>query len=163
YEIFVTKLSPAGDSLVYSTYIGSPFDDDVGAIATDGNGNVYITGSTHGGYPTTSGAFQPVAHGGSEDGSVSFVTKFGPTGSLVYSTFLDGSTVDHPEDPIGARCFQGSGYDIRADAAGNAYVVGLTSTSDFPTTPGAYIPTKPTVGPRCNTYYAGYLTKLSPD
>lgn len=163
-EIFVTKLSPDGATLIYSTYIGSTFRDFVNGIATDGAGNAYITGRTHAGYPTTAGAFQPTTVGGSEDGSVSFVTKFGPTGALVYSTFLDGTTFDNPADPIrGGVCYEGEGTSIAADAAGHAYVVGWTSTNNFPTTPDAFIPTKPTTGTRCNTYRAGYLTKLSPD
>jgi hypothetical protein len=163
-EIFVTKLSPDGATLIYSTYIGSSFRDFLNGIATDGAGNAYITGRTHSGYPTTASAFQPTTVGGSEDGSVSFVTKFGPMGALVYSTFLDGTTFDNPADPIrGGGCYQGEGNSIAADAAGNAYVVGWTSTNNFPTTPGAFIPTKPTTGIRCTTYPAGYLTQLAPD
>jgi len=163
-EIFVTKLSPDGASLVYSTYIGSASRDFLHGIATDGAGNAYITGATHSGYPTTPDAFQPTTVGGAEDGSVSFVTKFGPTGALVYSTFLDGTTFDNPADPIrGGVCYQGQGRGIAADAGGHAYVVGYTSTNNFPTTPGAYIPTKPTTGRRCLDFPAGYLTKLLPD
>ena len=163
-DVFVTKLSPDGATLIYSTYIGSSHRDFLNGIATDGAGNAYITGLTHQGYPTTPGAFQPTTVGGSEDGSVSFVTKFGPTGALVYSTFLDGTTFDNPADPIrGGVCYQGQGMGIAADAAGHAYVVGYTTTNDFPTTPGAFIPTKPTTGARCLDFPAGYLTKLSPD
>ena len=161
-EIFVTKLSPNGDALVYSTYIGSFGTDAVNGIATDGAGNAYITGKTHPGYPTTAGAFQPTVQIG-EDGSVSFVTKFGPTGAVAYSTFLNGTTFDNPLDTLpGGACMQGSGNGIAVDGSGHAYVVGYTSTSDFPTTPGAYLPAKPTVGSRCLELPAGYLTKLSP-
>jgi hypothetical protein len=164
-EIFVTRLSPNGSTLIYSTYIAaSLFSDFVNAIATDGAGNAYITGRTHGGYPTTAGAFQTTAAGPGEDASVSFVTKLSPAGALVYSTLLQGTTFDG--DAIrGGVCYQGAGNGIAADAAGNAYVVGFTSTNNFPTTPGAFIPTKPTTvppGATCGPASSGYLTKLSP-
>jgi hypothetical protein len=163
-EMFVTKLSPSGASIIYSTYIGGFFHDTLLAVAADGAGNAYITGSSDDSYPTTAGSFQPTADGRGQDSSVSFVTKFDPTGAIVYSTFLDGTTFDNPADPIrGNVCYQGAGNGIAADSAGHAYVVGWTSTNDFPTTPGAYIATKPTTGSRCNTYRSGYLTKLSPD
>jgi hypothetical protein len=163
-EVFVTKLSPDGSSLIFSTYFGGLLREGVHGIATDGAGNAYITGSTGGGVPTTPGAFQGDEAQTPEDGSATFVAKFGPTGALVYSTHLQGTTFDNPQDPIrGGVCYQGAGRGIAADSAGNAYVVGVTSTSDFPTTPGAYIPTKPTVGVNCTQYQGGYLTKLSPD
>ena len=163
-EIFVTRLSPDGATLIYSTYIGSANQDFLNGIATDGAGNAYITGGTRSSsYPTTVGSFQPTVAGRTEDSVVPFVTKFGPTGQLVYSTYLDGTTFDNPADPIrGGVCYRGQGNGIAADAAGNAYVVGVTSTNDFPTTAGAFLPTKPTTGARCLDFPAGFLTKLSP-
>jgi hypothetical protein len=164
-EIFVTRVSPDGATLIYSTYIGSANRDFLNGIATDGVGNAYITGATQSsGYPTTAGSFQPTAPGRTEDSSAPFVTKFGPTGQLVYSTYLDGTTFDNPADPIrGGVCYNGQGLGIAADSAGHAFVVGYTSTNDFPTTPGAFIPTKPTAGSRCLDFPAGFLTKLSPN
>src|SRR5262249_22298026 len=71
-DAFITKLSPAGSALVYSTYLGGS-DDDVGhGIAVDGSQNVYVTGSTLStNFPTTSGAFQLASGGGTD----AFVTK----------------------------------------------------------------------------------------
>ena len=162
-EIFVTKLSPDGATLIYSTYIGSANQDFLNGIATDGAGNAYITGATRSSaYPTTAGSFQPTVSNRTEESFVPFVTKFGPTGALVYSTYLDGTTFDNPADPIrGGVCYAGQGMGIAANAAGQAYVVGYTSTNNFPTTPGAFIPTKPTTGSRCLDFPAGFLTKLS--
>jgi hypothetical protein len=117
---YITKLNPAG-SLVYSTYLGG-FDDGRG-IAVDTSGNAYVTGRTFSlDFPTTPGAFQTSRKGFSD----AFVTKLNPAGSaLVYSTYLGGSSDDE-------------GNGIAVDTAGNAYVTGLTHSTDFPTTPGAF-------------------------
>src|SRR3989442_1677118 len=137
-DAFVTKLNLTGSALVYSTYLGGS-DGDVGrGIAVDATGNVYVsgfTGSTN--FPTTLGAFQTTYGGGALD---AFVAKVDPTGSvLVYSTYLGGSDID-------------GSVGIAVDAAGNAYVTGGTSSTNFPTTPGAF----QTAGG------AAFLTKGSP-
>jgi hypothetical protein len=117
---FITKLDPAGSSLVYSTYLNAP----IGAIAVDAQGNAYVTGTAGTDFQTTPGAFQP-ALAGSFD---AFVAKLNPPGSgLVYSTYLGGTNEDH-------------GNGIAVNAAGNAYVTGYTSSSNFPTTPDAFQP-----------------------
>jgi len=125
-DVFVTKFSPAGSSLVYSARIGGNGRDNGLGIDVDASGNAYFTGYTESqdssstpendGYPVTSGAFQ---RNGSFD---AFVTKLNPQGSgLVFSTYLGGAAdVDR-------------GWGIAVDAAGNTYVVGDTNASDFPT------------------------------
>lgn len=196
-DAFVTKLSPSGSSLVYSTYLGGEdgvigfgsAHDEGWAIAVDAAGSAYVTGLTHSkDFPT----LNPVqaAPNGTELSIVdAFVTKFQPSGSaLAYSTFLGGSyreeargiAVDaeghavvagltHSADfpvtnalrsttssiegfvaklgPAGDRfvyaTYLGGGgddeaYGVAADAAGNAYVTGLTDSNDFPATPGAF-------------------------
>src|SRR5207245_126963 len=123
---FVTKLNPTGSApLVYSTYLGGSGLDEGFGIAVDTHGNAYVTGPTDStDFPTTSAAFQTAFGGGTAD---AFVTKLNPTGSapLVYSTYLGGSGTD-------------AGKRIAVDTLGNAYVTGLTSSTDFPTTPGAF-------------------------
>jgi hypothetical protein len=124
YDAFVTKLNPTGSKLVYSTYLGGGQDiDDAFGIAVDSAGSAYVTGETASpDFPTTPHAFRTVI-GGSND---AFVTKLNTTGSaLVYSTFVGGSQVDFS-------------VRIQVDSAGNAYVIGNTSSLDFPTTPGAF-------------------------
>ena len=110
--------------LVYSTYLGgSSFDDPLG-IAVDGAGSAHVTGlTTSTDFPTTAGTVQPTHAGGSYD---AFVTKLDATGSVrLYSTYLGGSgNFDH-------------GKGIAVDAAGSAYVTGLTNSTNFPTTAGA--------------------------
>ena len=109
--------------LVYSTYLGgSGAFDIVNGLATDQAGNVYIVGDTSSpNFPTTAGSFQPVFNG-----SNPFVMKLDQTGSVVlYSTYLGGSGGD-------------SAVGIAVDSAGNAYVGGHTSSTNFPVTPGAF-------------------------
>jgi hypothetical protein len=117
---FITKLNPAGSELVYSTYLGSGSGND---ITVDTYGNAYVTGITASiDFPTTSDAFQPSLKGSFD----AFILKLNPTGSaLVYSTYFGGSDVDE-------------GVKIATDTSGNAYITGVTQSTDFPTTPGAF-------------------------
>src|SRR5438093_1180925 len=123
-DIFVTKLNPLGTGLVYSTYLGGSGEEVNGHIAVDAAGNAYVSGDTDStNYPTTPGVFQTTYGGGISD---AFVTKENPLGSaLVYSTYLGGSG-------------QEVARDIAVDAAGNAYVAGLTDSTNFPTTSNAF-------------------------
>ena len=127
YDAFVTKLNASGAALVYSTYLGgSGFDFGYG-IAVDSGGSAYVTGYTGStDFPTTAGAFDETYNGGLD----AFVTKLDASGAaLVYSTYLGGSGQEY-------RCT--GGPLIAVDGAGNAYVTGVTSSTDFPTTPGAF-------------------------
>ena len=121
-DAFVLKLDPTGGSLVYATYLGGGQDDSGGGIAVDAAGNAYVTGTTWDSFPTTSGAYDTTANGPYE----SFVAKLDPAGgSLVYSTYLGGGGSDY-------------GDCIAVDAAGNAYVGGWSSSTNFPVTVGAF-------------------------
>ncbi len=115
-DAFVTKLSPSGSSLVYSTYLGGRSDDAAAAIAVDAVGSAYVTGYTCSADFPTVNPFQ-TGQGGCED---AFVTKLSPSGSsLAYSTYLGGSLSER-------------GLGIAVDAAGSAVVTGYTCSSDFP-------------------------------
>ncbi len=117
FDAFVTKLAAAGNSLVYSTYLGGSGIDFGAGIAVDALGNAYLTGSTSSTNFPAVNSFQPTS-GGGED---AFVTKLDSAGTaLVYSTYLGGSDDD-------------SGAGIAVDATGNAYVTGLTNSINFPT------------------------------
>jgi Bacterial Ig-like domain (group 3)/Beta-propeller repeat len=117
-DAFVTKISPEGSALVYSTYLGgSNFDVGFG-IAVDGAGNAYVTGSTESTDFPTKNPLQSTFGGGIAD---AFVAEINPAGSaLIYSTYLGGSAADQA-------------FGIALDGAGNAYVAGLTVSIDFPT------------------------------
>ena len=116
-DIIVTKLNPAGSALVYSTYLGGSDNDTGWGIAVDSEGNAYVTGHTQSADFPIMNPLQ-AALGGSSD---AFVAKLNPAGSaLVYSTYLGGGDNDR-------------GDGIAVDSEGNAYVVGTTSSTDFPT------------------------------
>ncbi|MBM3175863.1 MAG: hypothetical protein FJZ93_09130, partial [Chloroflexi bacterium] len=117
YDAFVAKLSASGSALEYSTYLGGNGRDEAHGIAIDSTGNAYVSGVTSStNFPTTPNAFQS-AHGGTSD---AFVAKLSANGSaLEYSTYLGGSG----NDPSA---------DIAVDSTGCAYVVGLTSSTNFP-------------------------------
>jgi Beta-propeller repeat len=122
-------------ALVYSTFLGGSVDPNSSAlfggfpnaIAVDAVGNAYVTGqalSTS--FPVTTGAFQTTDPGAATQGYPAFVTKLNASGTaLIYSTYLGGSAFDQ-------------GNAIAVDAAGDAYVAGATSSTDFPVTPGAF-------------------------
>ena len=167
---FVSKLNPAGSSLVYSTYLGDnegSFFDSGSGIAIDTSGNAYVAGETGSGrFPTTPGAFKASwrSFGGCGDSadvqcSTSFVSKLNSAGSgLLYSTFLSGNGRE-----------SGWAGGIAVDAFRNAYVSGRSATFDgnfdFPTTPGA-IPFDMSCGTAVKQgylmgCYEGFVTKLN--
>ena len=119
---FVTKLNPAGSALLYSTYLGGGAGDFASAVAV-ASGEAYVTGGAENpSFPTTAEAFQKTCgsdgtcNGGLPD---AFVTVYNTAGSsYVYSTFLGGEGIDE-------------GLGIAVDS-GDAYVTGLTQSSDFP-------------------------------
>ena len=123
-DAFVTELNSSGSALLYSTFLGGSNTDQASGIAVDGNGNAIISGYTYStDFPTTAGAFDTSQDGGTQD---AFITRLNASGSaLLYSTFLGGSGNE-------------MGYQVGLDSSGNAYVSGYTSSSDFPTTSGAY-------------------------
>jgi hypothetical protein len=116
-NVFVTKLSPAGNSLVYSTYLGGSGYDESNGIAVDAAGSAYVTGYTSSTNFPVQSPYQATTKGNGD----AFVTKLTPAGNgLVYSTYLGGTGIDET-------------WGIAVDAAGSAYVTGYTTSSDFPT------------------------------
>ncbi len=126
-EAFVAKVNPAGTALMYATFLGGSKTDQGHGIAIDASGDAYVTGSTNStDFPVTLGAYE-TAYPGSGNRHA-FVTELNPSGSaLVWSSFLGGTSSEH-------------GQGVALDATGNVVVVGRTSSSDFPTTPGAVDP-----------------------
>jgi hypothetical protein len=137
----VTKISPDGSALIYSTYLGGSGDDYGWGIAVDSAGNAHVTGDTPSRDFPVLNAIQPTFHEGANFNS--FISEINAAGSaLIYSTYWGGSGGE-------------GGSRVAVDAARNTYIGGYTFSPDFPIA-NAIQPT-----------YAGnvdaYLTKLSPD
>ena len=124
-DILITKLNPAGNTVLYSTHIGGVNGDAAFGIALDAAGNIYVAGtSTSDDFPTTAGVLKPLitAPGAPSDPSECVLLKLNAAGSaLLYSTYLGGSSTD-------------SCYAVAVDSAGSAYVAGGTDSSNFPVT-----------------------------
>jgi len=130
-DIIALKLNPAGSGLVYSTFIGGSGQgkgqDRAYKGVVDNLGNFYIQGGTRSSnFPVTSGAYDTTWNGG-EWGDDAFLSKLNNTGSgLIFSTYLGGSN--------------GTDFslDLTLDNSGNIYLCGVTSSTNFPVTSGAY-------------------------
>ena len=123
---FVTKVAPGGMGLLYSSYLGGGRNDRAMAIAVDLAGNAYVSGNTDStDFPASMFAFDRTWNSTAVLWDA-FVTKVHTSGAMLsYSTYLGGN-------------FEEIGNGIAVDLTGNAYVVGYTSSSNFPTTPGAF-------------------------
>lgn len=127
---FILKLDENGRELVFSTFWGGAVRGTQSAsnvgegIAVDPAGNIYVVGTTTAEDFPTANPIQAV-FGGRADG---FAMKLTPNGgSVVYSTYLGGSVLDRA-------------LGVVANGAGNAFIVGTTNSSDFPTA-NAFQPT----------------------
>ncbi len=116
-DAFVAKLSPLGNSLVYSTYLGGDHSSYGYGLAVDGSGDTFVTGYTNSTAFPLKNPLQAAGGGGND----AFVAKINPKGTgLLYSTYLGGTGNDY-------------GYAIVLDGSGNIYVTGSTSSANFPT------------------------------
>ena len=172
---FIAKFNATGSALVYSTYLGgtgnhyygnistcgtrgsvpvSPGGDGATAIAVDAAGNAYVAGFTNSTDFPTVNPFQATNHAAVAPnyGQNTFVAKLNAAGNaLVYSTYLGGS--GRPVSPV----LSGeSATGIAVDAAGNAYVTGITSSPDFPT----LMPFQATNGETATGSVTGFVTKF---
>jgi len=140
-DIAITKLSPDGGSLIYSTYMGSSGDDQPFAIAVDNLGNVCVAGNTNDPlYPTTIGAYS-TSKSSFFDGVVSKLNT--DASALLYSTFLGGNgSVDGP-------------LDVVLNTSNDIYITGITNSTDFPVTTGAFQPLN-------NGLFDNFLSIISP-
>jgi hypothetical protein len=159
-DAFVTKLDPAGDTILYSTYLGgSSMGSEIGTgsdegwgIAVDGAGNIYVAGTTFAPDFPVVNALQPTKSG-ADNFSDAFIAKLTPAGDeLVYSTYLGGTAWEEA-------------HGLVIDGAGNAYVAGFTSSNNFPVSSDAI---QSTIGQRVcivgsneRFCYDGFVTALS--
>ena len=118
--VFVAKINSGDTAFVYSTYLGGSgsamFPQQANAIALDKAGDAFVAGVTNSpNFPTSANALRTTYNGWQD----SFVTAISASGALVYSTYLGGSSWNWASA-------------IAVDGRGNAYVVGSTTSVDFP-------------------------------
>lgn len=153
YDVFVSKISPDGTQLLYSTYIGGKDDDFGQDIVVDNEGKAYITGITRSSnYPFTSRAYDNTYNdtASSKNRGDCFISKLDETAiRLEYSSYFGGKHTD-------------GAYSIAIDSAKNIYFAGISKSSDYPTTNNAY--QKEYNGNEADTKGHGdiIITKISP-
>ncbi len=139
-DAFILKLNPAGNALVYATYLGGSGEDVGDAIEVDSAGNVYVTGVTESTNFPTQNAYQPQPGGNSCSNppcSDAFVSKLNAAGNaLVFSTYLGGNRDENNGILDSGTRAMALGIDV--DSAGNVYVTGLTESPNFPTVNQAF-------------------------
>lgn len=119
-DVFVSKLSANGATLVYSTYLGGTSNEGAFGVAVNASGEAYVAGFTLSSDFPTAGTPLRSTNAGSAD---AFVARLNAAGTaLVYSTYLGGALADEANA-------------IAVDAAGAAYVTGWTTSTNFPTAP----------------------------
>jgi hypothetical protein len=127
-DVFVAKFTPSG-ALAYSTFLGGALDDYANNITVDPAGQAYVTGFTNSPvFPTTPDAYDMTFNGAGplHFYGDAFVTKLNSSGSgLIYSTYFGGSGDD-------------LGLGIAIDPSRKVFITGATSSTDLPTTSGAF-------------------------
>lgn len=118
---FITKVAPAGDKAVFSTYLGGGINDELHDITLDAKGNIYVVGKSFSTNYPTQGAYQATNRGDYD----AVLSKLNPAGSaLLFSTYIGAAQTD-------------IAYGVEVDSNDNIYVVGVTSSTAFPTQPNA--------------------------
>lgn len=123
WESFLTKFNHEGSSLIFSTFLGEIANDNANSIVIDGKNNIYNSGSTTSSiYPITLGSYDTILNGG-KDVILSKLNSF--ASNLIFSTFIGGSGNDDESN-------------LKIDKNNNSYIVGFTSSKNFPVTNNAY-------------------------
>ncbi len=115
-HVFVSKLNPSGTSLIYTDYLGGNGQDYGVGLVLDSSNGAFVTGSTTSSNFPTVNAYQQTQPGP----YTGFLTHISADGSsIVYSTYLGGSTFDQPTS-------------IAINQSGQVYVAGYTMSQNFP-------------------------------
>ena len=138
YDAFVTKLAPGGTGWVYSTFLGGTNSDVANGIAVDGSGNAYVTGwtvSTN--FPDTVTGITNLYNGLSNNAA--FVSPLITNAFLTQITWSGSNAAIGYSAVFGGTNFGGDvGYGVTVDPSGNVFVVGASTSTNFPAinTPG---------------------------
>src|SRR3972149_3305628 len=139
-DAFITKINSSGSAIGYSTYMGGNGWDWGMGISVDTSGSAYVTGGTFSANFPTTGLYTGFA-----GWSDAFVAKINTAGdAVIYSTYIGGSNEDWS-------------YGIAVDASGNAYIAGLTVSSDFPVAS----PIQAACIDCSNSYSDAFITKIN--
>jgi len=138
-EVFVTLIEADGQSLLFSTYLGTAENDHGRRVGFDSLGNVLVAGMCGEGDLATTGAYQEEHGGGNVD---AFLAKYNVTGALEFFTFLGGESPEW-------------GVDLAIDSNDNVVVTGFTTSDEFPTS-------NPYQDERAG-YADMFITKITPD
>ncbi|MBS1772844.1 MAG: PKD domain-containing protein [Bacteroidetes bacterium] len=142
-DISITKFNAAGNSMVYSTYLGGVDNEQPHSMFVDGSGNLVVAGRTYSNnFPTTAGCYDNSYNGGGD----MIVTIFNPSGTaLIGSTYIGGSGEDvsnfSAQEFVAGNLKHNYGDDARSevilDNSGNIYIAACTKSTNFPTTASA--------------------------
>ncbi len=136
-DAFVAKFDSTGQNLIYCTYLGGSANDIALALTVDGDGHAYVAGATTSkNFPVSNPVTNGLYNGSRINGPINpdtgsyrtdgFVTELNADGSgLIYSTYLGGSSTDFATG-------------VAVDESGNAFVTGLTTSTNFPFTGEAF-------------------------
>jgi hypothetical protein len=129
-DAYVTKINPAGNAIIYSTYLGGHNSDAGFAIAVDGSGRAYVAGGTdpfNAGqfcinpylFPTKNPYQNKPCYGQRRDSDGFFTVLTAGGDDIVYSTYFGGGDEDQANS-------------IAIDNSGNAYIAGETTSRNLP-------------------------------
>lgn len=140
YDAFLMKVAADGTSVVWCTYLGGTGDDGIRSLARDSSGKIYSTGYTNStDFPTTPGAFDS-----GQAAYEAFVSRFSDDGTTLEASTLLGGGLNE------------TGYGIAIDSQDRPVVAGESSSSNFPTTLGAFDTTD-------NGAYDVFVAKMAAD
>jgi gliding motility-associated-like protein len=169
YDIGISKFTPDGTDLVYSTYLGGSANELPHSLVVDSSGALIVYGSTGSeDFPVSPGAFDNSHNGGPavtvtyvvsfNNGADAFITKLNADGSAIEgSTYLGGSGQDALN--LGTGSFNYGDHargEVVVDGSGNIYIASSTTSTDLPTTMFAY--QQDLAGGQ-----DGFLARLEPD
>ncbi|MEZ4825649.1 MAG: PKD domain-containing protein [Bacteroidia bacterium] len=142
-DVTLSKFSPDGSNLLFSTYLGGNASEQPHSLVADNQGNLYVYGRTNStNFPATQGAFDISKSTGFDI----FVAKINTTGGLQASTFVGGAGDDGVNGAAGYNplVFTSTKFnygddargEIILDAQGNCFVAAQTNSLNFPGTAG---------------------------
>lgn len=145
-DMGITKISAAGNAMIWSTYLGGSNNETPHSLFVDNNGNLLIYGRTYSNnFPAVAGSYDVGANGAADI----VVSKINAAGNaLLASTYIGGSGDDgvnyNASEPVQGKLKVNYGDDARgeiiADENNNVYVATCTRSSNFPVTAGAFQP-----------------------